>query len=309
MDCSTIIVSYNTFELTREAVRTALDSAAELSHEVIIVDNHSSDQSDIRLRTAFPIESFPNVQIIVNDENVGFARANNQGAGLAKGRVLFFLNPDTVVHGQAIPILCDFLMAHPEAGAIGPHVQNLDGTDQRSTRSLWTASRILFYHFPIEALIHRLNPTRKNGSTVMAVDIVKGCALAIRRTTFDEVGGWDESYFLYSEETELCFSLLRNGYTNYYVPTATIMHLGGASSWEHYASQQVVHQRSVLQFLRRHHGPALVTLNRISGTIGYGIRASIFPLLAAIIPRQASEYRRRAQAAATLFRWFLREYV
>ena len=306
MDCSTIIVSYNTFDLTREAVATALAAAGGLAHEVIVVDNNSPDDSAARLRAAFPEATHPTVHVVANAENAGFGKANNQGAALARGNVLFFLNPDTVVHGQAIGTLYAFLTAHPDAGAVGPRVFNPDGTDQLSTSSFLTARRILAHHLPVGSLL-RGKDRRQDAipTTTQSVDIVKGCALALRRAAFDAAGGWDESFFMYSEEAALCLALREAGFTNYYVREAEITHYGGVSTWDNYAEQQVVQQRSALQFLRRHHSAGLVAFYRITGVLGFGLRAALFPLLTRLRPHNASDYRRRGQAASALFRWFL----
>lgn len=302
MDCSTIIVSYNTFALTEVAVRSALASAASLQHEVIVVDNSSPDDSARRLRDAFPKAEYPNVDIVASSENLGFSRGNNIGARRAKGRVLFFLNPDTVVHDNAIPHLCAYLDAHPEAGAVGPRVINTDGTDQLSTAPFSTALTLLRYYFPVR-------PLRPRPPLVpQPVDIVNGCALALRRDAFDHVGGWDERYFMYAEENELCLALHRAGYTNVFLPGAVITHHGGSSSLEQYAEQQVIAHRSVLKFLRRHCPPAVVYLNRMAGVIGFGMRATAFSVLAYVRPSRAAEYRLRGDAASTIWRWFLFSY-
>ena len=306
MDCSTIIVSYNTFDLTRAAVEAAQAAAGDLAHEVIVVDNHSPDESAARLRAAFPAVEHPHIHILANTENAGFSKANNQGAARAQGGVLFFLNPDTLAHGFAVRALYDFLTTHAEAGAVGPHVFNADGTDQPSTSSFPTVRRILGRHLPLGSLL-RGKDHREDAipSTTQPVDIVNGCALALRREAFDAVGGWDESYFMYTEEAELCFALRQAGYTNYFVRAAQITHYGGASTPDTYAAQQLVQQRSALQFLRRHHSRWFVAWYRMTGALGFGLRAVIFPLLARLRPERADAYRPRGEAAARLFRWFL----
>ena len=309
MNCSTIIVSYNTFDLTRAAVEAAQAAAGDLAHEVIVVDNHSPDESAARLRVAFPEAEHPHIHILANAENAGFSKANNQGAARAQGTVLFFLNPDTLAHDQAIRTLYDFLTTHPEAGAVGPHVLNADGTDQPSTSPFPTMRRILRHHLPLGSLLR--GKDRRDDvipSATRPVDIVNGCALALRREAFDAVGGWDESYFMYAEETELCFALRQAGYTTYFVRAAQITHYGGASTQDTYAAQQIVQQRSALQFLRRHHSRWFVAWYRITGVLGFGLRAVLFPMLARLRPTRASAYRQRGEAAAALFRWFLRDY-
>lgn len=308
MDCSTIIVSYNTFELTRDAVRTALESAPALEHEVIVVDNNSPDQSADLLREAFPIPTHPDVHIIANKENVGFSKANNQGAAQAKGDVLFFLNPDTVVRGNAIQRLVAFLRARPDLGAVGPRVLNPDGSDQASTLPFQTAGSLLHHYLPIGDLLRGADRrTDMIPDASQPVDIVVGCALALRRDAFDEVGGWDESYFMYAEETELCWNLREAGYTNYFLREAEIIHYGGASSRDHYTEQQLLACQSAARFLRRHNR-WLVGLNRLAGFLGFAGRAVAFDVLAWLRPERAEEYRPRREAASVLWRWFLTDY-
>ena len=309
MDCSTIIVSYNTFDLTRAAVEAAVAAAGDLTHEVIVVDNLSPDDSAARLRAAFPPSEHSNIHIIANTENAGFSKANNQGAARAQGTVLFFLNPDTLAHGQTIRTLFDFLTTHAEAGAAGPHVLNPDGTDQPSTASFLTARGILRHHLPIGSLL-RGKDRRQDviPPTTQPVDIVNGCALALRREAFDAVGGWDASYFMYAEEAELCYALQQAGYTNYFVRAAQITHYGGASTEDRYAAQQIVQQRSALQFLRRHHARWFIGWYRLTGVLGFGLRALVFPLLRRLRPQRAAAYQQRGDAASALFRWFLRDF-
>ena len=309
MDCSTIIVSYNTFDLTRAAVEAVVAAGGGLAHEVIVVDNDSPDDSAARLQAAFPPSEHPNIHIIANAENAGFSKANNLGAARARGTALFFLNPDTLAHGHAVRTLFDFLTTHDEAGAAGPHVLNPDGTDQPSTASFLTTWSVLRHHLPIGSML-RGKDRRQDviPASTQPVDIVNGCALALRREAFDAVGGWDASYFMYAEEAELCHALRQAGYTNYFVREAQITHYGGASTEERYAAQQIVQQRSALQFLRRHHSRWFVGWYRLTGALGFGLRALVFPILRRLRPQRAAAYQRRRDAAAALFRWFVGDF-
>lgn len=303
-------MSYNTFELTREAVRTALIAADDLVHEVIVVDNNSADGSASRLQQEFGASSDGQVAIIANDENRGFSAANNQGAALATGSVLYFLNSDTISHAGSIRLLHDFLGSHPDAGAVGPRALNTDGTDQQTTSRFPTPARLIRHHLPLGDLLQ--GKDRRDAfipESTRSVDIVKGCALAMRREVYDRVEGWDESYFMYTEEAELCRSLVDAGYTNYYYREAVIMHYGEASTAStDIASQLIIQAQSSTQFIKRHYGKGTVLLNRTLATFGFAIRALVFPLLAVIRPSQAAEYRRRGEAASTLWRWFLKDH-
>ena len=309
MDCSTIIVSYNTFELTQEAVHSALASGSAFKHEVIVVDNASPDESARKLREAFPSEAYLNVHILDSGGNIGFSAANNLGAARASGRVLFFLNPDTVVHHDAIPQLVTFLDAHPGIGAVGPRVLNADGTDQPSVLTFFDARALVRHYLPLTALFRadarRYDPVPTSSGPV---DVVKGCAIAVRRDAFDAIGGWDEAYFMYAEETELCWQLCEAGYQTYYLREPVITHFGGVASREQYVEQQVMDRRSVLHFMQRHGSPGVIALNRLAGFLGFSIRAAVFPLLARLRPADAEEYQLRGRAASALWRWFLRDY-
>lgn len=306
MDCSTIVVSYDTFELTAEAVRSAREAAPGLDHEIVVVDNASPDDSAVRLEERFPPRTHPDVRIVANEENVGFARANNQGARLASGHVLFFLNPDTVVHENAVRTLYEFVSERQGIGAVGPRVLDPDGSDQSSVSRFATPAGMIRHFLPLDALVRgRFETAADVPSDSREVDVVKGCAVAVRRDAFEEIGGWDESYFLYAEERELCWRLSEAGYRNYYLREATITHYGGAAGREKYVAHQVLQQKSSVQFLRRRHHAGLLALHRVLGTLGYGARALVFPLLARLRPDRGEELRRRGRAASALWRWFL----
>ena len=296
MDCSTIIVSYNTFDLTREAVRTALDGARGLAHQVIVVDNASPDRTASRLREIYRGDD--RVVVLSNDENRGFSAANNQGAAVSSGRVLFFLNPDTIVHTGAIRRLVHYLETHPGVGAIGPRVLNVDGTHQVSTANFESYGSILHHCFPVFG-----GPRSPRTEYPVEVDVINGCALALRRDAFDAVGGWDERYFMYSEESELCLALHQAGYVNVFVPEAVITHYGGAASADRYVEQQILASQSTDAFLRRHGTASLVLFNRVVAATGYGVRAGVFAVLSRLRSDRADEYARRGAAATAIWKY------
>lgn len=305
MDCSIIIVSYNTFELTVNSISTAATSASPLEYEILVVDNASPDESGARLKREFA-DRGSRVKIIQNDENLGFAAANNIGARMASGRILFFLNPDTIVHNDAVVVLATFLDAHPEAGAVGPLVLNRDGTVQQSSFPRLSASSVINHHLPALSILARKDTeVRETGE----VEIVYGAALALRRDVFDQIGGWDEAYFMYCEETELCYALLQAGYSNYFVREAAITHFGGASSLDRYSEQMILHNRTLLTFMKRHHSAGLRTLHRFTGLLGFTIRVLVFKIMELIRPDMRDAYRRRRDAAWEIAKWFALDFT
>ncbi len=305
---STIIVSYNTFNLTVKAIESAIASSPELQHEIIVVDNNSPDDSGSKLRDYFSDRDSNPVTVIRLNKNLGFSGANNVGAAQAKGEVLFFLNPDTEVHPATISKIYAFLTEHDDVGVLGPYVINPGGSDQGSVSSFITVGSLIRFFFPSSAIFQSGFAKKANiPDKTKEVDILKGCAVALRRKVFDQIGGWDESYFLYAEERELCYAAKNLGYKNYFLRSAPIMHIGGAStSLENYAAQQIIQQQSSLQFLQRHHGLFLVVLNRALGVLGFGIRASIFPILELMTKK--SHYQLRGQAAKKIFLWYVQDY-
>ena len=307
MDISTIIVSYNTYDLTVEAISSALLSSPEMKSEVIVVDNNSPDESGRKLSERFADQT-DLVRIIQREDNVGFSAANNIGASVATGDVLFFLNPDTVVKPGTLQSLHSFALSNSAAGAIGPLVLNADGTTQASVGTNLTAASMVKFYFPVSAIFRSsVSKEAISPDATCEVDNVKGCAIAMRRNVFDEIGGWDESYFLYAEERELCYACNLNGYKNYFLPEASIIHYGGASTnLEDYAGQQVVQQQSALRFLERHHARSLILLNRVLGSVGFGIRSLTFGVLSLVT--QKPDFKRRGEASRKLFAWFLFEY-
>ncbi len=293
MDVSTVIVSYNTFALTREAVRTALEAAPGLDHQVVVVDNDSPDGSGPRLRRAFSGDD--RVVVIERADNLGFAAANNVGARVAAGRLLYFLNPDTVSHGDGIARLASFLDGHVGAGAVGPHVVNADGSDQPSTGRFDTALSLARHFLSLPAPHPRRDRPRP-------VDVVKGCALAVSRDAFDEVGGWDERYFMYAEENELCLALARSGRQNWFVPGARVTHYGGVASAERYVEHQLLAMQSATAFLRRHGSRGLVAFHRALGASTFAVRAVLLGAASRVRPDD-DRLRQRSQAARALWRY------
>ncbi|MEZ4695513.1 MAG: glycosyltransferase family 2 protein [Rhodothermales bacterium] len=304
--CSVVIVSYNTFELTKTAIDTALQAGGgSVDVEVIVVDNDSPDGSASRLAAAFPPRQFPSVSIVAQERNTGFSAANNKGASLASGSVLFFLNPDTIVHDNAIELLYNFIESRTDVGAVGPLVLNTDGTIQASISSFVSARSIIRSNFSF-----LFGPPDEDVATPRSVDIVKGCALAISREVFDKVGGWDESIFMYSEETLLCRNVAERGHANFFLPSAVVTHIGGASTADTYANQQVVAARSFLDYLRRQDRRMhLVWLFRVTGAIGFAVRSVGFAVSRRLVNvERRIEHQRRGDAARRLLRWFLLEF-
>lgn len=230
IDVSIVIVSYNVAGLLLACIASIREQTTA-SCEIIVCDNNSTDNSVELVR-----ESHPDVHLIVNRENVGFARANNQAIACSGGRYILLLNPDTVVTDGAIDKLVRFMDLHPDAGACGPKLLNPDMTLQPNCHHFPSLLiRISKYaglnkRYPRSRLFGREFMTYWNYDEVREIEWLTGCALCLRTEALRTVGLLDENYFMYSEETDLCFRMRRAGYRLLFCPEAAVMHYHGQSA-------------------------------------------------------------------------------
>ena len=206
MDISIVVVSWNVCGLLRRCLQSVELSAAAsgLRHEVVVVDNASSDGSVAMVRS-----EFPEVRLLANEENRGFSAANNQGIAVASGRYLLLLNPDTEVLDDALAGLVGFADANEDVGLVGPMLLNQDGSVQPSMRRFPTIGTALFEStwlqpYAPSGLLDRYCVLDRPDNTVQDVDWVSGAAILARRDAVNQVGPMDEAFFMYSEELDWC---------------------------------------------------------------------------------------------------------
>ncbi|WP_136162216.1 glycosyltransferase family 2 protein [Sphingomonas flavalba] len=229
---SLVLVSWNTCALTMECLASIAASPATIDHEIVLVDNGSVDGTAAAVRAGYPT-----VRVVRTETNLGFAGGANSGAAVARGEFLLFLNTDTIVSAGAIDTLVAFALAYPEARLWGGRTINLDGSANLAccwaAPTLWS---IFCISFGLTALFRnsRLFNVESYGGwqrdSVREVAIISGCFLLIGKTFFDSVGRFDDSFFLYGEDADLCFRARLNGARPRFTPHATVTHLSGASS-------------------------------------------------------------------------------
>jgi len=230
-DCSVIIVNWNTKDLLNKCLSTLFAQTSNISLEVFVVDNGSTDQSREMIQS-----KYPQVNLIANTENRGFADANNQAASLANGHYLLILNPDTILPEGAIEHMIEYADKHEKCGILGPKLLSEDGSLQRSCWPIYPGIRMAFsdalylwkvrllpVFFTSEYPLHMLR------NTIPVAHILGACML-IRHDTWSKAGPMDENYFLYMEETKLCFNARQHGWQIIYNPFIEIVHLGQRSS-------------------------------------------------------------------------------
>lgn len=254
-DISVIIVSWNACEYLKKCLISIADTGGSTVREVIVVDNNSTDGS------AEMVEAdFPKVMLIRSRENLGFARANNIGISKASGRWLALVNSDVVVHADCFERLVETLDNQPKVGLVGPKIFGGDGYIQRSCRRLPTIWTILCRSLALDKLISN-NPVVFDGKrsqwdhdSQANVEVLSGCFWMARRSAVEGVGGLDERFFFYAEDVDWCKRFWDKGWRVTFVPDATAIHFGGASSGNAPLRYSVQMLRANLEYWRKHRG-------------------------------------------------------
>lgn len=260
MKLSVVIVNYNVKYFLEQALHSVMRAGQHLevgtgeSWEVWVVDNNSVDGSMEMVR-----EKFPQVKCIENKENLGFSKANNQAMRQAQGEYVLLLNPDTVVEEDTFLKSVNFMDAHPDAGGLG--VKMLDGKGNflpESKRGLPTP-RVAFYKvsglsglFPKSRMFGRYHLGYLDEDEVNRVEVLAGAFMLMRKKTLDEVGLLDEDYFMYGEDIDLSYRIIKGGYNNYYFPHTRIIHYKGESTKKGSLNYVFIFYRAMIIFARKH---------------------------------------------------------
>ena len=283
---SVVIVNYNVCYFLEQALLSVRRASAGLDVEVLVVDNNSADGSVEMVR-----RRFPEVTLVVNDENVGFSKANNQAIRIAEGEYILLLNPDTVVEEDTFIRCCRFMDEHPEAGALG--VKMLDGNGgflPESKRGLPTPGVAFYKVFGLSALFPRSRVFGRyhlgfiDRDQVHEVEVLSGAFMFIRRLALDQVGLLDEDYFMYGEDIDLSYRILRGGFKNYYFPHTRIIHYKGESTKKSSVNYVLMFYQAMVIFARKHFSANRAGVFSLLIHLGIGVRAS-FSLLARFIGR------------------------
>lgn len=255
MELSIIIVAWNTRDILMDCLESIVRHSPSRASEIIVVDNASADGTADSVR-----RGFPQVLVLSNDVNRGFAAANNQGMERASGQYILLLNPDTIVHPQSLDSLCEFMDRHEDVAICGPRLLNGDGTLQQSARRFPTFRGALHKYTVLRSLgifrAHYVRWMMKDFAhdRQMDVDQVMGSALLLRRSLLERIGIMDERFFMYYEEVDLCYRVKQAGGRVVFVPDAVITHLGGQSSKQVPVDRYVILMESLLRYFRKHRG-------------------------------------------------------
>ena len=253
MKISVVIVNYNVKYYVGQCIDSVRRALRGIDSEIIVVDNHSRDGSVDYL------SKIEGVRIIESGHNLGFSKANNIAIRQSTAEYVLMLNPDTIVAEDAIRMIIDFADSHPQAGGIGVRMHNDWGTTARESRRGLPSPMTSFYK--IIGLSKRLPQHRKYGRYYMGwlpwdspsrIEVVSGACFLVRRKALDEVGLMDEDYFMYGEDIDLSYRLLKGGWENWFVP-ADIIHYKGESTQKTSFNYVHVFYNAMLIFMRKHY--------------------------------------------------------
>lgn len=280
-----VVVNYEAGPLLVDCVRALLDdTSGGAAPEVVVVDNGSADGSVAALRAVLPT-----VRIVETGVNLGYAGGANRGIAATETDVVAVCNADTRVRPGTARAVLGRLRAEPDLGAVGPAILDPDGTRYPSARqvpSTLTAAghALLGRVWPRNRFTRRYRELDADPRQPRDVDWVSGAAVWLRREALDAVGGWDERYFMYVEDVDLCWRIHQAGWRIAYEPGGTVVHVHGASTDRHPYRMIVAHHRSLLRFAaRRWHGWRRALL--APATVFLALRAAVSVLARAVVPR------------------------
>jgi O-antigen biosynthesis protein len=260
MDLSVVIVNYNVRQFLENALGSIQRAMEGLQGEIFVVDNASDDGSVEMVRNAFP-----DVCLIENRDNVGFARANNLALTRARGRFLLLINPDTVVQEDTFRVMIRFFDEHPDAGLAGCKILNPNGSIQlpcrRSFPTPWVAFTKVFGLaglFPGSRLFGSYNLTYLSPDETYPVDAVSGSFMMLRRDVYETIGGLDEGFFMYGEDLDWCYRVQQSGKKVYYVHSTKIIHFKGESTRRSEIDELKVFYGAMQVFVEKHFGKSSI---------------------------------------------------
>ena len=286
-DLSILMVNWNTCAMTMSCLRTVVDHTLATRHEIILVDNGSNDGSAAAISSAFPT-----VRVLAENANHGFAKGNNIAAARARGRYLLLLNTDTLLHDAAIDSLMALARQHPEAGIWGGRTMFADG--RLNPTSAWgriTAWSAVSFAVGLRGLMPRSPLFNSEGiggwqrDCPREVDIVSGCFLLIDHDLWKRLGGFDQRFFMYGEEADLCARARALGARPMVSPEATIVHHGGAST-VHHANKIAYVMGARIGLIQRHLDGSARIIGHAASIFHVALRALAFRMLAKLKPRR-----------------------
>jgi len=285
---SIVIVNYNVSYFLDQCLHSVKKACQNIQAEIIVVDNASKDESIAMLQ-----ENHPDISVIINEENVGFSKANNQGIKIAKGEWVLLLNPDTVVAEDTFGKCLSFVADKPECGGLGIRMINGKGTFLPESKRGLPTPAVAFYKlsglskiFPRSKKFNRYHAGHISETESGEVDILSGAFMMLRREALDKAGFLDETFFMYGEDIDLSYRIQLAGYKNFYFADSTIIHYKGESTKKSSVNYVFVFYRAMVIFAKKHFGKKNAGL--FNFVINSGIYARAFLAIVARIFKHAA---------------------
>jgi N-acetylglucosaminyl-diphospho-decaprenol L-rhamnosyltransferase len=303
MKLSVVIICWNDLKYIPDCIQSIYDSTRSLEFEIIVTDNASTDESVELIR-----KRFPEVRIVQNGTNIGFGGANNAGVQIAQGEYVFILNPDTIVHEQALEKLIRYADGHPEGGAFGCRVLNADGSLQGTAQPNPTVFRYLLaalYSRWLGRFSERFVSDMYiawQGDTEREIGFQAACALLVRRELFQRLGGFDRRFFHQFEDADLCQRVRNAGEKVLFCPSAEITHIGGVNRGGYPFPVILQTERSKCRYFHKHYGIGGLRRIRYVSLIGNLLRLVGYSLCSLVCGRAG--IRERVHRYRMLFKWY-----
>ncbi len=254
MQLSIVIVNYNSRFLIERCLGSVRKAITGIETEIIVVDNNSTDGSKEHLT-----DKFHDVRFVLNDDNVGFAKACNQGFRITSGKYVLFLNPDTILPESCLADCISFFETHPDAGAAGVRMLDSHGNFLKESKRGVPSASASFYKlfglaaiFPGSKIFTKYYQTHLPEKANNPVDVLSGAFMMVRRNVFETANGFDEDFFMYGEDIDLSLRIDQLGYKNYYLGKINVTHLKGGSTKYNYRYVQDFYGAMNL-FVKKHY--------------------------------------------------------
>jgi GT2 family glycosyltransferase len=301
---SVVVLCWNDRKVIGDCLRSIYTETHLDSFEVIVSDNGSTDGT-----IEFVKENYPQAQVIENGRNLRFAKANNVGIRVCQGEYVLILNPDTIIHHRCLDKVVACADQHPEVGALGCRVLNADGSYQLSAQPFPTVRRELVVAFRLQWLSYLadwfLGDSYKGwkGDVEKRVDWITGCFMLVRGDLLKRLGGFDEQFFYYYEDTDLSRRIVESGYPILYTPVGTITHLKGYSTSQRLPPVTFAVDSQITRYLYyyKYYGKRGVRRARLVALVSLTVRRVGYGLLQLIRPAELR--KRRLQLLRAVFQW------
>ena len=258
-DVTVVIINYNSGNYLKETIKSLFKKTQNINYEVIIIDNNSELKDASVQFINDELIKYPHTTIIKSKENNGFGKANNIGIKQSKGKNILLLNPDVILENNAVKILSDYLNQNEKIGMVGPKVLNTDGTFQSSCMRGEPDPAAVFFHISKLNFLknhpkyYAFSMENKNNDEINEVVGLSGCFMMVKKQLINEIGAFDEQFFLYQEETDWCYRAYKAGWKLIYNPFAVVTHYKGVTTANNRLKNNFIFTQSMMKFFKKHY--------------------------------------------------------